>query len=73
MTRPRAKKRLPRWPDDYLYSDAGNKTLAVRGGGVEDTVWFREGSRDSNDVKRTIKWLTRWLAAYDARQKRGKP
>ena len=60
MTSPSAKKRLPRWPPG--------------------TAWVprnKSGARDVRmlirDYKANLELFTRWLAAYDARQKRGKP
>ena len=65
MTRPRAKKRLPRWPKWHFMVAKSDFVTAVTARRYDDRA------------KRLVVFVqrdcTRWLAAYDARQKRGKP
>ena len=66
MTRPRAKKRLPRWPNSRWCGFA----YAIHNYDIDVTIGTT--TYDSGSVRSLHAWLTRWLAAYDARQKRGK-
>ena len=65
------RRRKPQWPKPMNDPEVVNDDSGDRVGvwiGSEVGVFFNPA-----DVANLHAWLTRWLAAFDARQKRGKP